>query len=130
MATISNFEDIVDWQKARLFCKTIFRITSNADFSKEIRFKSQINASAGSVMDNIAEGFDREGNKEFLQFLSYSKASLAETKSQIYRAFDRNYLTKEEFEIVLNEANELKLVLNGFIGYLRKSDMKGVKFIK
>ncbi len=130
MATITKFEDIIAWQKAREFCKSIFKITGNTEFSKEFRFKSQINASAGSIMDNIAEGYEREGNKEFLQFLSYSKSSLAESKSQIYRAFDRNYLTKEEFECVLNEANELKLIINGFMVYLRNSDLKGIKFIK
>ncbi len=130
MATITKFEDIIAWQKSREFCKSIFKITENPEFAKEFRFKSQINASAGSIMDNIAEGYEREGNKEFLQFLSYSKSSLAESKSQIYRAYDRNYLNNEEFESVLKEANELKLIINGFINYLRKSDLKGIKFIK
>jgi four helix bundle protein len=130
MATITNFEDIIAWQRAREFCKTIFKITGNAEFSKEFRFKSQINASAGSIMDNIAEGYEREGNKEFLQFLSIVKASLAENKSQTYRSFDRKFIDEIEFENTLKLANELKQIIEGFMNYLRNSEIKGLKFKK
>jgi four helix bundle protein len=130
MATIQKFEDLICWQKAREYCKTIYSLTEKACYNTDYRFKSQFNSSAGSIMDNIAEGYEREGNKEFLQFLSIAKASLAENKSQTYRSFDRNFIDQEEFEATSKLANELKLILDGFMNYLRNCDIKGIKFKK
>lgn len=92
---IKKFEDLGVWQEARELCKEIFNLISEGDFSKDYALINQINRSSGSVMDNIAEGFGRSGNKEFIQYLSISKASCMEVKSQLYRALDRNYLKTE-----------------------------------
>ena len=85
---IERFEDLEIWQEARELCKYIFFITSSDPFNKDYKFRDQIRASSGSIMDNIAEGFERGGNKEFGQFLFIAKGSCAEVRSQSYRAFD------------------------------------------
>ncbi len=95
MATIKRFEDLEIWQMARQLCKEIFDLTFHEKFMKDFSLKDQIRRSSGSIMDNIAEGFERGGNKEFKQFLSIAKGSSGETKSQLYRAYDRNYFTGE-----------------------------------
>ena len=96
---IKKFEDLGVWQEARELCKEIFNLISEGDFSKDYALINQINRSSGSVMDNIAEGFGRSGNKEFIQYLSISKASCTEVKSQLYRALDRNYLKYLEYHL-------------------------------
>ena len=97
MATFNRFEEIVAWQKARVLCKTINDYTQKGLFSKDFKLISQIKSSSGSAMDNIAEGFERGGNKEFTQFLSISKGSVGETRSQLYRALDNEYISENEF---------------------------------
>lgn len=83
MATIKNFEDLKVWQKARILCQEIFEIVKEQNFSKDYKLKDQINGSSGSVMDNIAEGFGRQGNNEFINFLTISNGSAMEVKSQL-----------------------------------------------
>ena len=90
MATITKFEDLEIWQEARKLAKEIYVISKETDLKTDVRFKEQIKASSGSVMDNIAEGFERDGNLEFRQFLSIAKGSAGESRSQIYRLFDSN----------------------------------------
>ena len=97
MATFKNFEEIVAWQKARELCKKIKKLTEKPEFTRDYKLKDQILSSSGSIMDNIAEGFERQGNKEFVQFLYISKGSCGETRSQLYRASDYGYITPEEF---------------------------------
>jgi len=97
MATIKRFEDISAWQKARELSKEIYAITKIGRFSKDYELKGQILKASGSIMDNIAEGFERGGKGEFIQFLGIAKGSCGEVRSQLYRALDREYIDKEKF---------------------------------
>ncbi|MFL5809360.1 MAG: four helix bundle protein [Flavisolibacter sp.] len=129
MATITRFEDLEVWQTARAFAESIFHLYSNSDlFSRDYKLKDQINGASGSIMDNIAEGFERSGRKEFLQFLAIAKGSVGEVKSQLYRALDRKYITEEIFNSTYQKADELGKKIGGFMNYLNKSTFKGTKF--
>ena len=125
---ITCFEDIEIWQEARELCKLVFKITSIEPFSKDFRFRDQIRAACGSIMDNIAEGFGRGGNKEFINFLSIAKGSIDEVRSQVHRAFDFNYISKEEYDDLVLKTLRISKKTTSFIYYLRKSNRKGPKF--
>jgi four helix bundle protein len=128
MATITKFEDLEMWQKARSLSKDIFFYIQERGFKKDYKLIEQINAASGSIMDNIAEGFDRNSKLEFINFLSYSKGSAGEVKSQLCRAFDRNYLTEEQFQLFYNKADEITKMTTSFIAYLNQATIKGQKF--
>lgn len=128
MGTIKKFEDLEIWQKARIVCNDIFEIYNKSELKSDYKLYNQINGSSGSVMDNIAEGFERNGNREFIQFLSIAKASCGETRSQLYRVLDRGYINKPEFEEYYNKLILLSKQIGGFMNYLQKSEMKGSKF--
>ena len=128
MATWKSFEDIEVWQLAREFCKDIFRIINYDGLKTDYRLKDQINGSSGSIMDNIAEGYDRGGNKEFIQFLSIAKASAGESRSQLYRISDRGYISEDEFNVLKNKSIEIANKTGGLISYLKKSEYRGPKY--
>ncbi len=125
---ISRFEDLEIWQDARELCKRVFEITSKEPFCNDYRFRDQIRAASGSVMDNIAEGFEREGNREFIQFLSISKGSCGETRSQSYRAYDFGYIDQETLNELIERTTALSRKIAGFIRYLKNSAFKGSKY--
>ena len=128
MATINQFEDIIAWQKDRELCKIIHTLIQKDAFSKDFRLVSQIKGSSGSIMDNIAEEFERGGNKEFIQFLYIAKGSAGETRSQLYRAIDNDFITKEEFENTFQLTKQISKLISGFIAHLKSSKLKGDKF--
>jgi len=128
MATIERFEQLDVWQKARELSRSIYQYTSNGAFSKDFSLRDQINRSSGSIMDNIAEGFEREGKQEFIQFLSYAKSSAAEVRSQLYRALDRSHISEEEFQSLLQQAESIGKMIGGFMNYLKRTEIKGLKY--
>jgi len=128
MATITCFEDLEIWQLSRVMSVDVFRLTKTAPFSKDFGLVDQIRRSSGSVMDNIAEGFEREGKNEFIQFLSISKGSAGECRSQIYRAKDREYISDEEFEDIKSKLLSTSVKIKRFMDYLKASELKGNKF--
>ncbi len=130
MATIKAFEDLEVWQKARLHANKIYNLTIKEPFARDFKLRDQINGSSGSIMDNIAEGFEREGNREFVQFLSIAKGSAGETRSQLYRALDRSYISSSVFEELKEESLQISRQLTGLMKYLNSSEMKGTKFIR
>lgn len=128
MATYKSFEDLEIWQLARELSAEIYEIIENSELKNNFRLANQIDGSSGSIMDNIAEGFERNGNKEFIQFLYISKASCGETRSQLYRILDRNFVAKEKFEVLKIKTTDLSKKIGGFIFYLENSDLKGSKY--
>ncbi|MFT4155332.1 four helix bundle protein [Parafilimonas sp.] len=128
MATIKCFEDIISWQRARALCRFVGELIDGGKFKHSYRLIDQIEGSSGSIMDNIAEGFERSGNKEFVQFLYISKGSCGEFRSQLYRALDRKYVSQEEFDLLYKHAKEIIVLLQKLIDYLQTSELKGTKF--
>ena len=121
MSKFKSFEEINSWQKSRIFNKKIYLITENSNFKKDFDFVRQIRRASLSISSNIAEGFERNTDKEFVYFLYVAKASAGEVRSQLYLAFDLEYIIKEEFEILLNSVTEISKLLSGFIKYLESS---------
>lgn len=124
MATITKFEDLEIWKLAREQAIEIYKLTQAGSFAKDFALKDQINASAGSAMDNIAEGFERFTNKEFCQFLVISKGSNGEVRSQLYRAFDRHHIIEATLNIRLEFSVMIGNKLKTFSDYLASSKYK------
>jgi four helix bundle protein len=118
MGKFSSFEEINSWQKSRIFNKRIYQITENSNFKKDFDFVRQIRRASISISSNIAEGFEINTDKEFIYFLYVAKASAGEVRSQIYLAFDLEYIVKQEFEELLESITEISKLLSGFIKYL------------
>lgn len=127
---VKRFEDLEIWREARELCKVVYEITSIPPFCNDYKFRDQIRASSGSAMDNIAEGFDRGGNKEFSQFLSVTRGSTGEVRSQSYRAFDFKYITEENLNELLERTDSLSRKTYNLMEYLKTSEIKGLKYAK
>jgi four helix bundle protein len=128
MSKTSKFEELAIFQKARELSQRIYPVTNKDDFKSDFRFVQQIRAAAGSIMDNIAEGFERGGNKEFLNFLYIAKGSCGEVRSQLIRANDVGYLTHEEYEDLYTECRKLSASIMNFIKEIKSSEMVGSKY--
>ena len=128
MATITKIEDLLIWQEARVLVKGIFVLTSKVKFSKELSLKDQIKRSAISVMSNVAEGYGRGGNKEFVQFLYIANGSLNELKSQLYISYDFELLNKEELNKFLADTLKIENMIKALVRKMKDSEFTGVKF--
>mgnify|MGYP003347105384 FL=1 len=130
MSTIKRFEEIISWREARELNRVLRRLIKEKRFERNFGLISQIERSAGSIMDNIAEGFERGGNKEFIQFLYIAKGSCGELRSQMYRAIDDGYINEKEFSMISDHCNKISNLIFKLIEYLKTSDLKGQKFNK
>lgn len=128
MSTFARFEDIEAWQSGRKLRRLIYTYTRKPAFATDRDLIGQIRRAAQSVTSNIAEGFDRAGNKEFSQFLYISKGSVAEVKDQLYTAIDESYVTQPEFDAAYALAETTTRQIGGLIRYLQQTDLRGSKF--
>lgn len=128
MGKIEVFEDLVIWQLAREISKEVWILIESSPLGGDFGLRNQMNKSSGSIMDNIAEGFERNGNREFVQFLSIAKASCGELRSQLYRCYDRKYMDKQQFNVMLAKTITVNKKIGAFMNYLKKSERKGSKY--
>jgi len=120
MAKIEQFEDIESWKEARKLVNMIYEVSAKGIFANDFSLKDQIRRASVSIMSNISEGFGRETNREFVQFLVVARASAFEVQSQLYVALDRKYIDSNKFEAIYNQATSVVSLIDGFIRYLRK----------
>jgi len=128
MSTINYFEELEIWQLARLQCKSLKMVLTDLQKHKEFELNSQMKRSSGSVMDNIAEGFERGGNPEFIDFLSISKGSNGELRSQLYKAFDYDLISVGEFDNFAENNRTISKKIKSLMEYLKSVNHKGIKF--
>ncbi len=118
---IRNFEEMKIWQDSRIFVKEIYQLTSSEKFKFDFGLKDQIQRAAVSILNNIAEGFERNNNKEFIRFLVYAKGSAGEVRSMLYIALDLKYITYEQFKIHYEKSLNIITQLSNFIKYLKNN---------
>jgi four helix bundle protein len=128
MAKFSSFEEIIAWQKGMILCNKIYEITKRGSFSKDFPLRNQIRRAAISIPANIAEGFERDGNKELNQFLSIAKGSCGEVKTFLIIAKEQQYIFEETFDQLYRLADEIGKMVGGWMVYLRKRNFKGYKY--
>jgi len=129
MATVHRFEDLECWKKARVLANAVYDINEKLASVHDYSLRDQLRRSAISVMANIAEGFERGGSREFINFLTISRGSLAETKSHLYLAFDRGYIVELKLKELNALADEIVRQISALIGYLQKTEYSGTKFV-
>jgi four helix bundle protein len=122
------FEDLEVWKLSRVLTNRIYAASNDGKFSKDYDLKSQIRRAAVSVMSNIAEGYERGGNQEFIQFLSIAKASCGEVRSQLYLVRDQKYVGEDECDKLIDAFKKLSIMLNNFMESLKSSPYKGAKY--
>ena len=127
--TIRDFEDLVIYQRSRELAKRVYEITRQGDFRYDTRFVQQIRAAAGSISDNIAEGFERQGNKELKNFLFIAKGSCGELRSQLNRAYDVGFISDDDYRQLYNDCKLLSVGIIRFILSLKESENPGSKYL-
>ena len=130
MSKVTRFEDLITWQKARELTHIILALTKSSEFSRDYAFKDQLCRAVISVPANIAEGFERDGNREFVKFLSIAKGSAGEVRSLLYLALDFGYISSEQMDEALALSLETARLVGGLIRYIQGSNKKGRKFQK
>jgi|SRR6185503_685721 len=128
MATFKTFEDIEAWQQSRKLTKSIYEITSQGTFARDFGLHDQIRKASVSIMSNIAEGFERSGTKEFIQFLATAKGSAGEVRAQLYVALDQGYVEQRDFNELNQSIIKISRMLSGLMTYLKRTSFKGTKF--
>lgn len=128
MATFKRFEEIEAWQEARELVKQVYSLSNAAGFSRDFGLRDQVRRASVSLMANIAEGYERGGRKEFVQFLSIAKGSAAEARSHLYVALDQGYIEDETFNKLVVQLETTARKPSKLIDYLRGSEIKGVKY--
>ena len=128
MPTITRFEDLEIWKKARELSQKVYPLTFTEPIKNDFRLKDQMRGSTGSIMDNISEGFERGSRLEFINSLTIAKGETGELKSQLYRCLDNKYIKEEQFTELYNLADQLTKMITGFINYLNNSKIRGQKF--
>src|SRR5436190_23162663 len=128
MGTIRRFEDIEAWKRGRELRRAIYMHSKRGEFARDFALKDQIRRAAISITSNIAEGFERGGNKEFIQFLSNAKGSAGEVRDQLYVALDERYISEADFNSLQENCFEVGRLIAGFMDYLLQSEMRGPKF--
>ncbi|HEV3259565.1 MAG TPA: four helix bundle protein [Gemmataceae bacterium] len=128
MATIQRFEDIQAWQVARTLTQKVYAFSNSGAFARDFGLRDQTRRAAVSILSNIAEGFERGGDAEFLHFLAIAKGSSGEIRSQLYVALDQGYMAAEQFEELHEQTVQISRLLSGLMSYLRNSGLKGSKF--
>jgi four helix bundle protein len=124
---ITRFEDLDCWQEARNLVNSVYRVCRVIELKKDYSLSDQVKRAATSIMANIAEGFSRKGNKEFIQFLFISKSSAAELQSHLYVALDQGYIDQAQFDEIYEQANKTAMIISGLIKYLRTKQTKPTK---
>ncbi|MCF6290079.1 MAG: four helix bundle protein [Desulfobacterales bacterium] len=127
---VKNFEDLETWKLARVLTNQIYAATAKGNFAKDYGLRDQIRRASVSVMSNIAEGYERGGNQEFIQFLAIAKGSCGEVRCQLYVAQDQGYIVREKAEILIDQHRKLSIMLHKFIEHLKRSKFKGQKYKK
>ena len=117
------------WKEARILANRIYDVANNSSLAKDFGLRDQMRRADVSILSNIAEGFERGGDKEFFQFLAQAKGSAGELRSQMYLALDRGYLLQLEFNELCSHVRKVSRMISGLMGYLRDSRMRGSKYV-
>jgi len=128
MAKIKKFEDLECWKRARRFTNEIYKVTGTGKFARDFALRDQIRRAAISILSNVAEGFERGGDNEFIQFLSVAKGSSGEARSQLYIALDQTYISESQFEVLSKSVTEVSQIISGLMKYLGQSNLRGNKY--
>jgi len=128
MATFQTFEEIEAWQQARELTRRVYEISDRGRFARDFGLRDQMRRACVSILSNIAEGFERSGTGEFVQFLSAAKGSSGEVRAQLYVALDQNYIDAARFEELSALATQVSRMISGLMAYLKQSGIRGTKY--